>query len=110
MYSTEMATFFKDRNNPEQMGVVVGSVTSVNPLQISIYNGNAILSKANNNLYIGSMIQTAISVNYTLDNIPTIGSVSTTGTIKMNVLKVGDLVACMPSGDGQKFYVFDKVV
>ena len=35
MYSTEMATFFKERNNKEQFGVTIGIVKAVNPLTIS---------------------------------------------------------------------------
>lgn len=100
MYIKEMAKAFKDRNNPEQLGMVIGTVISTNPLKVSIYNGSAILSKENNNLWIGSLLQDPISANINSEN----------GTIKLNILNNGDHVACIPSADGQKFVIFDKVV
>lgn len=110
MFSTEMAKAFKDRNNPERVGVIIGKVLSISPLRISIYNGSAILSKENDNLYIGSLIQESINVNYVQNGFPEHGTVSTNGTIKLNLLSVGDSVACIPTGDAQKFVVYDKVV
>ena len=110
MFSTEIARALKDRDNPESVGVIIGTVVSVNPLQISIYNGCAILSKDNGNLYIGSLLQNAINASFVQNGFPEHGTVSTNGTSKLNILSVGDSVACIPTGDAQKFVVYDKVV
>ena len=81
MFSTEMAKACKDRNNPERVGVIIGKVLSISPLRISIYNGSAILSKENDNLYIGSLIQESINVNYVQNGSPNMGQYQQTGLL-----------------------------
>ncbi|WP_321994834.1 DUF2577 family protein [Clostridium butyricum] len=111
-YSTEMAKVFKNNENPDPVGAILGDVISVNPLKVAIYNNKATLSKEQNNCYICSyLVNSCIkNTNFKFNNIPTHGTVTTDGELTLNILNVGDKVLCVPTANGQKFFIVDKVV
>lgn len=106
----ELANEFKSRDNKSQLGAVTGTVIQVSPLRISILGGDIILNE--DKLYICSSIKNRyeLKANIKLDNIPEHGAVSTSGTITLNdVLKINDIVVCLPADGGQTFFIIDKV-
>ena len=46
-YTTELAKKLKERTNVNPIGNIIGTVIATNPLQISIFNGVAILDNDN---------------------------------------------------------------
>ncbi|MEG3040902.1 MAG: DUF2577 domain-containing protein [Clostridium sp.] len=109
-WSNEIAKEFKERNNINRSGVCVGKVISVNPLKISILDGSVILSK--NLIYVCSNLLSGVKkANIKLDSIATLGVITTSGEITFtNILKVNDLVMCVPTENEQKYFIVDKVV
>src|SRR5471030_1386146 len=105
-WEIQLAKHFKDRNNVEQIGVTLGDVISVNPLSIAIYNDKVILTEQQ--CYVCSSLKTK-NTNITLDNVADHGTINTTCTIE-NILNAGDKVLCLPTVDGQTFFIVDKVV
>ena len=105
-WEVQLAKHFKDRDNVEPVGVVLGDVISVSPLSIAIYNNQVILTEQQ--CYVCSNLKSK-NANITLDNVADHGTVSTTGTINY-ILNAGDKVLCLPTPDGQTFFIVDKVV
>lgn len=46
-WETELALEFKARNNPQKIGVVIGTVTSAEPFKASILDGQVVLDDSN---------------------------------------------------------------
>jgi len=99
MYHVKLADEMKKRNNIERIGTVAGLVIGVNPLKISILNGDVILGE--DDLYV---CQSA--TDYTMDVITT----EETGTAYHQGLQVNDKVAMVAAENNQKFFVIDKIV
>lgn len=82
-WDVQLAKHFKDRDNVEVVGAVLGDVISINPLSIAIYNNQVILT--DKHCYICS-------------------------NLNSKEVSVGDKVLCLPTTDGQTFFIIDKVV
>lgn len=102
-WASELAGEFKARDNKKTLGAVIGKVTSVSPLTVSICNGSIVLSGSKIHT-CSSLISRTLNVDYNFNS-----SGSGTITIK-NVLKSGDNVLCLPADGGQSFFIVDKVV
>jgi len=117
MWDVELAKLFKDRDNKNLIGPCVGKIAGVNPLKVSILNGQITLQATQ--LYITSGLQ---NKSYTIDingeNVS--GSVSPSGNLtSLNVtngsatlkygLKVNDEVLLIPADNGQVFFIVDKI-
>lgn len=105
-YDVELAKKFRDRDNQDVDEAVVGTVISVNPMSISIYNGQIILNS--NQCYVCESLNT-IKGNIILDSVADHGAVTTTFTLN-RTLNTGDKVMCVPTAKGQKYFIVDKVV
>ena len=127
-FDVDFANEFKKRNNEKPNGAILGEVISILPLKISIYEGKVIL--AEEQCYLCSNLIKEIprkadlnikaySVNVTATDSmgDTISSINVNDksdydieiTFK-DILKIGDRVLCLPTIDGQTFFVIDKVV
>lgn len=95
-WHNEFAELFKENQNIEYIGIIVGTVVGIDPLKISIYGGQAFITEEN--MYI---CKNATEYNMT---------VSTGGFVIHEGLKVGDKAAVVATEDNQKFFVIDKVV
>ena len=114
----ELGAMFKDRDNPTNtpIGACIGKVTSLNPPQITIQNGNYIID--GKQLYICNQL---LERDTTYKNHSSSGSISidchpcngnftsnSTGSIHLDaVWQVGDLVLVIPSQSEQQFFVVD---
>lgn len=97
---------FRDRDNKEQVSATIGTIISVNPMSISLYNGKVILN--NKQIIVCNSLLT-INANIVLNNVAEYGTV-TTECIITNTINNGDKVLCLPTSDGQTFFILDKVV
>ena len=102
-YDIDLANELKNRDNESPIGVIVGIVTSISPITISIYNGAALFS--DENLYVCKNA-TEYQIPFSL-----IGYEGTTitGTITHEGLKVDDRVAAIATEDNQKLFIIDKL-
>lgn len=96
----DFAREFKKRNNKDIDEPIIGTVTSINPLSISLFNGSVILN--NSNSYVCSSLGI-------LKGTCQVDGKTGTCTIDRN-LKAGDKVLCIPSNSGQTYFIIDKVV
>ena len=80
-WEISLARMFKERDNKPQEGAATGKIIKVSPLSVSL--GDEIILD-NEDLVLSSRI-------YDL------------------YLKVGDLLILIPTANGQKYYVIDKV-
>jgi len=127
-FDIDFANELRKRNNEKPNGAILGEVISIEPLKISIYEGKVILT--NEQCYLCSNLIKEIprkadlnikaySVNVTATDSmgDTISSINISDksdydieiTYK-DILKIGDKVLCLPTIDGQTFFVIDKVV
>ena len=98
-WDVDLAKEFKKRNNSIPIEPTTGKVDSVNPLSVSIYNGDAVLT--------GSMIQVSKNLKKHTGTCTVNGY---TGTCEIDLsLKVGDSVLCIPTSNGQKWYIAEVV-
>ena len=96
----KLAKEFKKRNNKEIDEAVIGTVISASPLSISLFNGSVILNATNS--YVCSNLGI-------LNGTCTVDGKTGTCTIDRS-LKVNDKVLCIPSNNGQTYFIIDKVV
>lgn len=96
----DLAKEFKKRNNKEMDEPIIGTVISSSPLSISLFNGSVILN--NNNSYVCSNLSI-------LTGACIVDGKTGTCTIDRS-LKNGDKVLCIPSNNGQFYFIIDKVV
>lgn len=80
-WDVELAKQFKSRNNKNPIEPQLGEVISSSPIKIAILSNKIILD--NENCYICSSSQS---------------------------ITPGDKVLCLPTSDGQTFFIVDKVV
>jgi hypothetical protein len=103
-WDIELAKEFKQRDNQEVEGAVLGTVITNEPLTISIYNNKVILN--GENCYICSnLISNTKAADIVIDNVTSNGQI----TFK-DILKPNDKVLCLPTANGQKFFIIDRVV
>lgn len=110
-WDVELAKEFKKRNNKIPTGPLLGVVISSSPLKIAILGNKVILTE--DHCYIcSSLVDNYLrKADIKLDNVADHGTVSTTGEINFKeILKSGDKVLCLPTSDGQTFFIIDKVV
>ena len=127
-FDVKLAKLLKERNNVTPNGAVLGDVISVLPLKISIFEGKAILTseqcylcsslvndfnrKADLNIKAYSVTVNATdSMGDTINNI----NVSDKSDYDIEItykdlLQIGDKVLCLPTVDGQTFFIIDRVV
>lgn len=99
-WAYDLASELRKRDNKDIDEPVIGTVISSNPLSISLFNGSVILN--NSNSYVCSNLGV-------LKGTCIIDGKSGTCTIDRS-LKNGDKVLCIPSNDGQTYFIVDKVV
>ena len=98
-WDTDLAKEFKKRNNIEAIEPTTGKVDSVNPLSISIYNGGAVLS--------GSLIQVSKNLKKHTGTCTVNGY---TGTCEIDLsINEGDSVLCVPTNNGQKWFIAEVI-
>lgn len=101
---SDIADEFSSRNNKESIGAFKGDVISVSPLKISAFDGQVVMDSSKVFLCQSLVDHTQ---RVTLKN--DVGSESVELTYK-GLLKIGDVVLCLASEGGQKFFIIDKVV
>lgn len=104
-YRVGFQKMFNERNNIDPANFYIASVVQVNPLKLSIRNGQAYFTE-DDNLKVCESLK-SLSGSITLNNIPEHGSV-TTNFIITRTLNVGDNILCFPL-DSVNFIAFDKV-
>ncbi|MBN1079263.1 DUF2577 family protein [Clostridium botulinum] len=95
----DIAKEFRKRNNITADEPTIGQITSVNPINISIFNNKVILS--DNLIYVSNSLS-IYTGTCTVDG--------KTGTCTIDrSLKVGDNVLCVPTSNGQKWFIVEVV-
>lgn len=102
-YIKELAEMFNDRNNPSWIGITIGEILSVDPMEIK-YGDNIILR--DKHLVIADSLLNGYKVEYIDDN--GTNEIKRSLTIK-NKLVAGDKVIMVASNSNQTFFVIDKV-
>lgn len=117
-WDIELAKKFKERNNRQRIGNVIGKVISTFPnFKISILDGQVVLDK--NQLYISSLLEDNYKREFEVNNIE--GATSNTsehshsieslkGVIKFtDSLKLNDEVLLIPAENEQVWFIVGKV-
>ncbi|WP_321833639.1 DUF2577 family protein [Clostridium butyricum] len=99
MWDIELAKEFKKRNNAIPDEAVIGKVNSVNPVSISLFNGQSTFS--------GEQVYVSGSLSVYTGTCEVDGKTSTC-TIDRS-LKVGDSVLCVPTNNGQKWFIVEVI-
>ena len=98
-YDVELAKEFKTRNNVVPIEPTTGTVNSVLPLSVSIFNGEVVLT--------GDIVQVSKNLKKHTGTCTVNGY---TGECKIDLsLRVGDNVLCIPTSGGQKWYIAEVV-
>ena len=108
-YDIEFANELKNRDNESPIGVIVGKVTKISPLTVSIYDGAASFSELDsegNILIYKCKNATEYQIPFSLTGYE---GTTITGTITHEGLKVGDRVAAIATEDNQKLFIIDKL-
>lgn len=127
-FDVKFAKLLKERNNVTPSGVVLGDVISILPLKISILEGKVILTEEDCHL-CGNVVKDikrkadlsikaySVNVSATDSRGDSISSMSVSEKTNYDVeitykdiLQIGDKVLCMPTVDGQIFFIIDRVV
>lgn len=111
-YDVKMAQHLRKRDNQEPEGPLLGEVIALDPLSISLYDGAVIVTNGDKCYVCSSLINNYTrAASITQNGFPEHGTVTTSGAITfMEILKLKDKVLCLPSSDGQTFFIVDKVV
>ncbi|OOM81797.1 hypothetical protein CLPUN_09810 [Clostridium puniceum] len=127
-YDVEFAKQFRSRDNIKPTGAQLGEVISINPLRIAIYGNEAILESQH--CYMCSAMVERFLRKADMRIKAYSASISTTDTggysnssmrvadksdyeieiLFKEIIKIGDMLLCMPTVDGQHFFIIDKVV
>lgn len=99
-YAVEFANQLRKRDNIEPSETVVGEVISINPITVSLFNGQAIFTEGEK-LHICESLKT-ITGTITIDNQEKSFSIK-------RELNIGNKVVCIPFSNGQKYMVIDKI-
>lgn len=103
-WAVDLAKEFKNRDNKEFIGAIVGDVLSVNPLKIGIEDNQIILDHSHFWL-CGSLKEYAKNATITAT-----GNINTDATITYkNILSLNDKVLVIASEDNQTFFIVDKL-
>lgn len=107
-YDIELAKMLKDRNNKEKISSVIGKVVNLEPIKISIFDGQILLGKEQ--LYFNNSILENYIREYQTSQINT-EDWSIARKIKLtDTLKIGDEVKITAAENEQTFFVDYKVV
>jgi hypothetical protein len=104
----ELAKLFKDRDNIPQVGIQIGEVVSVSPLQISV--GSSLLLDKENLIIAASLLSGYTRNTEFHQTSPVISTLSGSLNWSSNLFAMGDEVILIPSVDLQTWYVMDKGV
>lgn len=101
---------FKNRNNPQILGHKIATVVEINPIKVSVLDGQAFFSEDNEKqkLIVGSTLKEyklPVTVSVSTDT----GTYTGTGTAIHEGLKVGDKLICEFTQNNQELIVIDKV-
>ncbi|MBV4417668.1 DUF2577 domain-containing protein [Clostridium tyrobutyricum] len=102
-WAQEFAKKFKERDNPKQIGHVIGNVVKVNPITVSVLDGKGLFTDGDN-LIIGDNAKGyKETVNITID-----------GTTKQAIINhdgliINDKVICQFTNNNQKLVVLNRV-
>lgn len=105
-YAVELAKELKNRDNQDVDEAIIGDIIEISPVTVSLFNGQAIFIEGVN-CYVCESLRN-IKGTITIDNIPGIGSVTSNCTISRTLNK-GDKVLCIPTANGNKYFIKDKV-
>ena len=99
---TKLGQEFKNRDNPKQIGHVIGTVVKVNPITVSVLDGQALFTDGDN-LMIGDNTKGYTeTVNITIDG------QTHTAIITHNGLNLNDKVICQITNNNQRLLVLNK--
>ena len=101
---------FKSRNNPRLLGHKIATVVSLNPIKVSLFDGQAFFSEdgEKQKLIIGNALKEyklPVTVSVTTDR----GTYTGTGTATHEGIKIGDKLICEFTQSNQELIVIDKV-
>jgi len=105
-YAVKLAKELRNRDNQDIDEAIIGDIIETNPIKVSLFNGKAIFTDGIN-CYICESLK-SISGSITIDSIPGLGSVTSKCIISRELNK-GDKVMCVPTANGQKYFIKDKV-
>jgi len=105
-YDVELGKLFKDRENQDVDEAIIGDIIKTNPITVSLFNGQAIYTDGVN-CYVCESLK-SIKGTIILDNIADHGTITTGFTITRD-LNIGDEVVCIPTANGQKYIIVEKV-
>lgn len=122
----ELASLFKERNNPKPLGACIGKVESLSPVIISIQNGKFMLRQeqiyiCNQILerettfrdYVATQSQSgsiSVSCEHGGGSYSANGDIEASGRVHLNeVWKVGDYVMVVPDQSEQHFFICDII-
>lgn len=127
-WDIDIAKQFKSRDNEIPIGPVLGEVISISPLKISVFGNRVILTEKQCYLcsnIVNNYIKKAnlnikaynVNINATDSNGDSINSMNVNDKNDYDaeisykdILAPGDKVLCIPTADGQSFFIVDKVV
>ncbi|WP_240843659.1 DUF2577 family protein [Acidaminobacter sp. JC074] len=106
-----LALEFKKRDPKKILGPVVGKVVKPMPdLQVTILSGQVVISAES--LYITEKLykdsyDMPVTGDLTIDDL--VKSIEGNIRLEVEVLKVGELVMLVPAGNGQEYFIIDRV-
>lgn len=127
-WNDELAKQFRQRDNKEPFEPVTGDVISIEPLKIAIY-GNTTILEPKDCYMCSAMVERFLrkadmrikAYGVGISTTDTAGHSNTSMTVNdksdydvemifKEIIQVGDKLLCLPTANGQKFYIIDKVV
>lgn len=102
-YDIGFANTFKERNNIEKIGAIVGKVENINPLKVSAFGGAVLLTDSKISIC-------KEATEYKEKTTIIIGDSTYTGETLHEGIKQGDKVLLISSESEERFYLIDKVV
>lgn len=98
-WDIEIAKEFKKRNNNVPDEPTTGTVISINPISISLFNNQVVLTS--DLIYISNNLSI-------LEGTCTVNGITGTCSIDRS-LQVGNKVLCIPSSKGQKWFIVEVI-
>lgn len=127
-WNIELAKELKKRDNKEPFEPVIGDVISIEPLRIAIY-GNTTILEPKDCYMCSAMVEKFLrkadmrikSYSVGINTTDSAGHSNSSMTVNdksdydveitfKEIIKVGDKLLCLPTANGQMFYIIDKVV
>jgi len=100
-WDTYIIKQLKNRDNIDPDEAVIGDIISIDPITVSILDGQAIFTNGVN-CFIGESLK-SITGQITIN-----GNTTTDFTIT-RTLSIDDKVLCLPINKGQKYVIVDKI-